>query len=777
MSSRLSAEICRINAAEKLSDRLLLSGLIGASERKSLSDQLVIGYLFEITRPWLPSSQVLPAMVTVLEEQLSHLNTKDNLDDQFEGVLRAVNLRLNEVSEGGETDWIGNLNGLIVLLGKEELHFSQTGRCPAYLLQNNRIRQITDDQSEKDPHPLKTFSNLASGHLQVGDSLLVANVELYNEISLDALRRILNTNSPFAASTAIARELKKEKNNKVCSIITSIHSSDEVLKEEPQVIEMEEILQSNAKKAYKKMLPFLQAAKKGSEQLGKASAKAAHEIGSASVKAAQQASITTKEKVIPGAAALLAKSSQKLKETTQASTHRPVVEIILPSDQREAVATGDQLIGEVIPASKFDLEPAPGTPVTLQQKAIFFITKKIPYLIIHGLSTFSSWIAIPKNKKITALVIAVILVGSTIWGAMAGRNQPTSPVNATGNAAILAAIQENESKATSAINLEQAIEASKLLDDSFNKLATLSELSDAQKNQADTLWLALTKQADTLTKTTRFDTTTASYNFPGNVTSFFTGLPYFYGYQNNGNGILRTGSGSLSQIQTTVSLPDTTQAIASITSSSESDTSGYILTKQSKVYRVAQIGDSTKLLSVSPQSGDFASGTVISSYSGNVYILDGGSGLLWKYVNSGTSYSKGTMIIDVNKVNLKGGISVSIDGSIYILKQDGSVTKLTAAKADPNFTLQNIPYLSQKLIRPLQIISQDGSNSFFVLDGGTTSSSYSNAKIMEFDKSGNFIRQYAFPKTFTDVRGFDINQKNKKLWILNGNAVSEFTLL
>jgi hypothetical protein len=779
MSSRLRAEICRINAPEKLPDRLLLSGLIGADATKPLTEQPTIAYLFEISRPWLPSSQVLPAMVHVLEEQYTHLSAKDNLDDQFEEVLRAVNQKLNEVSESGETDWIGNLNGLILLLGKEEIHFSQTGHCPAYLLQNNRIRQITDDQGEKDPHPLKTFSNLASGHLQAGDHILIANMELYNEISLDALRRILNSNTSFGSCSTIAKELKKERNSKVCSIITSIKPAEEPYKEEAALVDMEEVLQSTAKKAYRKLVPYLQAAKTSSAKLGKVGAHAAHQLGEASLKAAHQAGQATKEKVIPGAAALIAKSTQKLKEGHQVS--RPVVEVILPLEERLAALEQDQAVGSVIPASTFaDEQPAPQEepiqPKTFQESALHFVTKTVPTFLITSLKTFSIWIELPRNKKITALVVAVILVGSVIWGALAGHNQAAPGQTTSSVATALNQVKENQEKIASAINLEQSVEAGRLLDDSFKKLAALSDLNPQQKQESETLWDSLTTQADTLTNTTRFSAGVTSYAFPNNPQMFFASLPYFFGYQNNGNAILRTGSGTLDEIQGSFPLPDTSEAIASISPSSESDTTGYILTKQSKVYRIAQIGASTKLLAIAPQTGEFANGTVISSYSGNIYILDGGSGLLWRYINSGTSYSKGTMIIDVNKINLKGAISMSIDGSIYLLKQDSSITKLTSSKVDPSFSIQNVPYLSQKLVRPLQVMAKEGVASVYVLDGGSTATEFSNAKILEFDKNGGFIRQYAFPKNFTDVRAFDINPKDKKLWVLNGTSVTEFSL-
>src|SRR5690606_8260025 len=129
----------------KLSDRFISSGALFQNERASLSSQVFLGYIFEITQPWFPSSRVLPSILETIHENHPKLTPAKHVADQFEELLKRINEQLNAISEGGETDWIGNLNGLILVISGNELHFSQTGTCPAYMLQKNRIRQITDD--------------------------------------------------------------------------------------------------------------------------------------------------------------------------------------------------------------------------------------------------------------------------------------------------------------------------------------------------------------------------------------------------------------------------------------------------------------------------------------------------------------------------------------------------------------------------------------------------------------------------------------------------------
>jgi hypothetical protein len=797
MSAALATQLCRITAPEKLPDRLLASGVIRPSATSTLSEYPVLAYVFDVAKPWLPSSQLLPSLITTLEEGYTNIEVGGNLDDQFEALLRDSNQKLNEISESGETDWIGHLNGLIILLGKHELHFAQTGSCPAFLLQNNRIRQISDDagSGDTDVHPLKTFSNLASGKLHEGDQILIANQELYNEISLDALRRILNTNSPYQSSVLISKELKKEKNSKVCSLILALKTPTE-LSDEPEEVSLEEALQSNIKRVQGKLSPLLTKARSGLSKLSDASAKVAVTIGEKTKQAAEQTAAKAKQTFTTAQPTEGIPDSLPLEEPDQlkdqATTEESVVEEILPKHLRnsqtdveptffdETTSDEGSEIGTIIPASEFALEnhsPKRDKKVRHGVELVkYIILKKLPYLFLTGLHHTILWLQVPKNKKIASLGLAALLIIIVAWGAIAQRNPSQTTTTAASTSKLLAEVEELEGKIRTAIELQQEVEASRLVEQAQEKLMAVANPSEAQSETLNTLWEKITTVSDSLSKTTRFSAESASYSFTGEANQFTTNLPYFYGIAKDGTSVMRTGIGDLKEIQSSSTIPGGGDAAVSLAKSIEADTAAYILTKQSQVLRIAQIGSSTDVRAISPAAGEFSAGDVIASYSGNVYILDTKSGLIWRYTNSGTVYSEGKSLFDPNKVNLKKSTSLAIDGSFYVLKQDGSVVKLSAGKLDTTFSLKGQPTLSQKLIQPAQIVTNEGMSSIYVLDAGSTTSEKSTARILEFTKNGDFIQQYAFPKDFTSVKWFDINPKDKKLWVLNGTKVSEFSL-
>lgn len=790
MNPTLAVEYCRIVAPEKLPDRFLVSGVIQNPETTGSLADVFVAYVFEVNKPWFPSSKIFPTLIQTLEAQAPGLTSGKELADQFEGLLKELNQQLNAISEQGETDWIGNLNGLIMVLGGDELHFSQTGHCPAYILQNNRIRQITDDSNgDHEPHPLKTFTNLASGTLHEGDYVLLSNQELYHEISLDALRRVMNNNSPAAACASIVRELKKERTLTVSSIIirTPSQAQAETALSEPEPLEivLEEEMQSPFKKFQKRLAPIIA---RGKEQSAV--------IGRTSLEAAKKASSTVKEKAAPVAATLIEKGAQRASAVKNKVASKveaeplAVVEIIEPqskkaekepnpepakAEKEEAVATEDEKeffpeepeeenSPSIIPADELALSSSVVIPKKKKAKADTSLKERFTILI-----------ATPQRKKLAALSLALVLIVLTGLTAFYRHNPSNLTPTANQNEESLKTAQDLLQKATTARELKQDIEAARELEEGQRLLNSLSGLSDNQKKQADELWDTYNLQADSLTNTTRLAEATATYTFSGAAQHMISALPYFYGTTGNTPSLLRIGKGDPAVTAATIDLPDSTDATIAAVHSSEADTSGYVLTRKNNVYRLTQSGSTSSLRPITLSSGDFAPGDAIGTYNGNVYILDGKTGLLWKYAFTGTAYSKGTSIIDSTKYDIKKGVSLAIDGSIYVLKSDGSVLKFTSGEQDP-FAFSNQPSLYKELVQPLQIATNESTQSIYLLDGGITSGRHSTARVLEFTKEGSFVRQYALPKDFLQVRSFEVDPKEGKLWVLNDKTVSEFNL-
>ena len=129
--------------------------------------------------------------------------------------------------------------------------------------------------------------------------------------------------------------------------------------------------------------------------------------------------------------------------------------------------------------------------------------------------------------------------------------------------------------------------------------------------------------------------------------------------------------------------------------------------------------------------------TVIASYNGNFYLVDAGQGRILRYRPTADGYSsppdnyfEGDATLD-----LSGVIDMAIDGSIWLLYRDGTVQTFLEGRQVP-FVLQQPP--DSPLSEPQAIYAGSDagtSESLFITDAG-------GARILEYDKEGNYLRQY-----------------------------------
>lgn len=188
-------------------------------------------FVIEITNPQPDSKKVIDIIVDTTVKYFYK-----NLDDTlgaFEIALRHVNEKLAELAENGNSHWIGNLNSLVVSIQKHDIHLAQTGSSEAFLIRNKIISHITEGLSDKtdDKHPLNTYLNISSGQMKNGDRVVMATEQLYNNLSLDRIRRLAVQHSPSTCVAEIARILAQENIRTIGAIILEATSEEKLAKE------------------------------------------------------------------------------------------------------------------------------------------------------------------------------------------------------------------------------------------------------------------------------------------------------------------------------------------------------------------------------------------------------------------------------------------------------------------------------------------------------------------------------------------------------------------
>lgn len=113
--------------------------------------------------------------------------------DSFEASLKKANLALAELARQGSVKWIGHISFAGGVLEKNNLHFSKLGTTSILLLRGGMLADIgsglDEDTAEVDSHPVKTFSDISSGKVELGDRLVFTTSDLLEIFSFEEIRQ------------------------------------------------------------------------------------------------------------------------------------------------------------------------------------------------------------------------------------------------------------------------------------------------------------------------------------------------------------------------------------------------------------------------------------------------------------------------------------------------------------------------------------------------------------------------------------------------------------
>src|SRR3989344_4503919 len=132
----------------------------------------------------------------------------------FEASIAQVNSELGKLASMGEVNWIDKLNCIIGVKIGAAFNIATTGKVAAYLLRGQELTDISCS-ANKASHPLKTFENFAAGKLKLGDILILSTNQLFNHISVDRLKSLLNQGDFLKATGRIVELLKANAAGKI----------------------------------------------------------------------------------------------------------------------------------------------------------------------------------------------------------------------------------------------------------------------------------------------------------------------------------------------------------------------------------------------------------------------------------------------------------------------------------------------------------------------------------------------------------------------------------
>lgn len=150
----------------------------------------------------------------------------------------------------------------------------------------------------------------------------------------------------------------------------------------------------------------------------------------------------------------------------------------------------------------------------------------------------------------------------------------------------------------------------------------------------------------------------------------------------------------------------------------------------------------------------------IAVFGTRLYTLDVANKQVFRHQKSGDdTFGAGAGWITDSTVDVKDGVSFAIDGSVYVLRGNGQVVKLSSGTKDA-FALT---VMDPALDAATQIFADENTKNIYILDP-------SDHRLVAVDKQGKLVAQYT-SDSFNNLKDMLIDEPNKKAYLLNGSQV------
>lgn len=174
---------------------------------------------------------------------------------------------------------------------------------------------------------------------------------------------------------------------------------------------------------------------------------------------------------------------------------------------------------------------------------------------------------------------------------------------------------------------------------------------------------------------------------------------------------------------------------------------------------------SQKVTVVSKKDSDWGDIKDLYAFAGNIYVLDPGKNMIWKYLPTSEGYSdKKEYLSKGAKVDFASSIRMQIDSSIYILKNGGEILRFTKGDKD-NFSYSGLP---APVKDPKSFFVSSDTDNLYLLDSG-------NSRLLILTKTGSYKGEISGQK-FAQATDLVVDEKNKKVYLLDGSKIFQVDL-
>ena len=179
----------------------------------------------------------------------------------------------------------------------------------------------------------------------------------------------------------------------------------------------------------------------------------------------------------------------------------------------------------------------------------------------------------------------------------------------------------------------------------------------------------------------------------------------------------------------------------------------YVVSKNG-VYEINLKGGNSRKGALVIES-DWEGEVLVYAYAGNFYVLEKGKSTIYRYPGiEGKFSAKSTWLAPGIQADFSRIVSWTIDGSIWLLSETGSVFKYTMGSPQ-GFSIVGV---DPQILASKSIFTTDDQEYLYLLDTG-------NSRVVVLTKSGEYKAQY-FSDKFGGAKGLVASEKDGKIIVL-----------
>lgn len=166
-----------------------------------------------------------------------------------------------------------------------------------------------------------------------------------------------------------------------------------------------------------------------------------------------------------------------------------------------------------------------------------------------------------------------------------------------------------------------------------------------------------------------------------------------------------------------------------------------------------------------PDRQKWKSVSAVASFVGNLYVLDGQSGQLWKHEEEDGKLGPATAYLQ-QALQPNSVRSVAVDGAVWIVSTNGDIlrfrrTGLAVAAAREDF----VPRWQGEPVRATAIQAIDGQRSIYLLDAP-------GRRIVQLGRDGREIARFTLPAELPEATTFYVSEGLKTAYTTHGSKIA-----